>query len=124
MSNNSKNIVLGICAGIAAYRMYDLINELKKLNHNVTVVLTHDAKNFVNELTLKVLSSNNVYSDMFDPKAQSKPMHIELADKADIVLVAPATADFVAKNRRSSHYCSKVSLVTNHQPPALSINML
>jgi len=128
MSNNSKNIVLGICAGIAAYRMYDLINELKKLNHNVTVVLTHDAKNFVNELTLKVLSSNNVYSDMFDPKAQSKPMHIELADKADIVLVAPATADFVAKavGGICDELLTSILIATKakvYVAPAMNVNM-
>ncbi|MBI2995528.1 MAG: bifunctional phosphopantothenoylcysteine decarboxylase/phosphopantothenate--cysteine ligase CoaBC [Candidatus Melainabacteria bacterium] len=93
----SKNIILGISAGIAAYKMYDLVSELKRLGHNVKVVLTKDAKHFVSELPLKVLSSNPVYSKMFSPEIQSKPIHIELADNADLILVAPATADIIAK---------------------------
>lgn len=97
MSNQSKNIILGISAGIAAYRMNDLVGEFKKLGHNITVVLTKDAKHFVSELPLKVLSGNPVYCEMFTPDLQTKPIHIELADKADLVLVAPATADIIAK---------------------------
>lgn len=99
LKNHIKNlnIVLGISAGIAAYKMYDLVSELKKLNHNVNVVLTKDAKNFVSELPLKVLSGNTVYSDMFNPDDQSKPIHIDLADKANIILISPATADIIAK---------------------------
>ena len=97
MSPQSKNIILGISAGIAAYKMYDLVSELKKLDHNVTVVLTKDAKHFVAELPFKVLSSNTVYSEMFNPESQSKPVHIDLADSADIILVSPATADIIAK---------------------------
>ena len=65
MSKQTKNIVLGISAGIAAYRMYDLVGELKRLGNNVTVILTKDARNFVSELPLKVLSSNPVYCEMF-----------------------------------------------------------
>lgn len=97
MAVQSKKIILGISAGIAAYKMYDLVSELKKQGHDVTVVLTKDAKYFVSELPLKVLSSNIVYSDMFSPEIQSKPVHIELADNADLVLLAPATADIIAK---------------------------
>ena len=97
MPTQSKNIILGISAGIAAYRMYDLVKELKRLGHSVTVVLTKDAKHFVTELPFKVLSSNNVYCEMFSPAIQSKPVHIELADSADFVLLAPATADIIAK---------------------------
>ena len=97
MSNQSKNIILGISAGIAAYRMYDLVGELKNLGHNVQVVLTKDARHFVSELPLKVLSLNPVYCEMFTPELQSKPIHIGLADSADLVLVAPATADIIAK---------------------------
>lgn len=97
MSTQSKNIILGISAGIAAYKMYDLVSELKDLGHNVTVVLTKDARHFVSELPFKVLSSNPVYCEMFDPTQQTKPIHIDLADSADIVLVSPATADIIAK---------------------------
>ena len=97
MPNQTKNIVLGISAGIAAYKMYDLISDLKKSGHNINVVLTKDSKNFVSELTLKILSSNSVHCDMFSPQSQIKPIHIELADSADIILISPATADIIAK---------------------------
>lgn len=128
MSGQPKNIILGISAGIAAYRMYDLISELKKLGHNVTVVLTNGAKHFVSELPLKVLSSNHVYCDMFSPEIQSKPVHIELADSADLVLLAPATADIIAK--AACGICDELItsiLLATHVPvyiaPAMNTNM-
>ena len=97
MTSQSKNIILGISAGIAAYRMYELVNDLKKQGHNVTVILTKDAKHFVSELTFKVLSGNNVYCEMFSHELQTKPIHIDLADNADLILISPATADIIAK---------------------------
>lgn len=97
MAPKQKNIILGISAGIAAYKMYDLVSDIKKLGHNITVVLTEDSKHFVNELPLKILSSNPVYSSMFSPDIQAKPIHIDLADNADLVLLSPATADIIAK---------------------------
>lgn len=97
MIAQSKDIILGISAGIAAYKMYDLVSELKRLGHNVQVVLTKDARHFVSELPFKVLSSNPVYCNMFDPLIQAKPVHIDLADNADLILVSPATADIIAK---------------------------
>ncbi|OGI06057.1 MAG: hypothetical protein A3I68_02965 [Candidatus Melainabacteria bacterium RIFCSPLOWO2_02_FULL_35_15] len=128
MSGQSKNIILGISAGIAAYRMYDLISELKKLGHNVTVVLTSGAKHFVSELPLKILSSNHVYCDMFSPEIQNKPVHIELADNADLVLLAPATADIIAK--AACGICDELItsiLLATHVPvyiaPAMNTNM-
>lgn len=128
MANKSKNIILGISAGIAAYKMYDLVSDLRQLGHNVTVVLTRDSKHFISELTFKVLSSNHVYSEMFNPEIQSKPIHIDLADSADLVLVAPATADIIAK--MSSGICDE--LITNvllatrapiYVAPAMNTNM-
>ncbi len=128
MTRQSKNIILGISAGIAAYRMYDLVGEFKKRGHNVIVVLTKDAKHFVSELPLKVLSSNPVYCDLFSPEVQSKPIHIELADSADLILVAPATADIIAK--MANGICDE--LITNillaakvpvYIAPAMNTNM-
>ena len=128
MAKQSKNIILGISAGIAAYRMYDLISELKKRGHNVSVVLTKDARHFVSELPLKVLSSNPVYCELFSPELQSKPIHIELADSADLILVAPATADIIAK--MANGICDE--LITNillaaqvpvYVAPAMNTNM-
>ena len=128
MVKQSKNIILGISAGIAAYRVYDLIGELKKRGHNVFVVLTKDARHFVSELPLKVLSSNPVYCELFSPEIQSKPIHIDLADNADLVLVAPATADIIAK--MANGICDE--LITNillaaqvpvYVAPAMNTNM-
>lgn len=128
MTKESKNIVLGVSAGIAAFRMYDLVNDLKKLGHNIQVVLTHDAKHFVNELTFKVLTSNPVYSNMFDPNIQTRPIHIELASKADLILVAPATADIIAKmaNGICDELISSILLATEapvYVAPAMNVNM-
>ena len=128
MSKQTKNIVLGISAGIAAYRMYDLVGELKRLGNNVTVILTKDARNFVSELPLKVLSSNPVYCEMFSAELQSKPIHIELADSTDLILISPATADIIAK--MATGICDE--LITNvllasrcpvYIAPAMNTNM-
>ena len=128
MTGQSKNIILGISAGIAAYKMYDLVGELKKRGHNVTVVLTKDAKHFVSELSLKVLSSNPVYSEMFDPNIQDKPIHIDLADNAELVLIAPATADIIAKmaNGICDELITNILLATRASvfvAPAMNTNM-
>lgn len=109
MSTQSKNIILGISAGIAAYKMYDLVQELKELGHTVNVVLTKDARHFVSELTFKVISSNDVFCEMFACDIQTKPIHIDLADKADLVIISPATADIIAKI--ASGICDE--LITN-----------
>ncbi len=128
MPTKPKNIIIGICAGIAAYKMYDLVSELKKLGHNVIVVLTKDAKNFVSELPFKVLSSNPVYSDMFSPDIQAKPIHIDLADNADIILISPGTADIIAKiaNGICDELITNILLATKAPvfiSPAMNTNM-
>lgn len=128
MSSQPKNIVLGISAGIAAYKMYDLVSELKKIGHNVTVILTKDSKHFVSELPLKVLSGNPVFSEMFCPEAQTKPIHIDLADNADLVLVSPATADIIAKmaNGICDELITNIILATKapiYIAPAMNTNM-
>lgn len=128
MPPKQKNIILGISAGIAAYKMYDLVSELKKLGHNVTVILTKDSKNFVSELPLKILSSNPVYSDMFSPGIQTKPIHIDLADNADLILLSPATADIIAKmaNGICDELITNILLATKapvYIAPAMNTNM-
>ena len=128
MSNQSKNIILGISAGIAAYKMYDLVSELKKIGHNITVVLTKDSKHFVAELPFKVLSGNPVFCEMFSPVSQTKPIHIELADSTDMVLIAPATADIIAKmaNGLCDELITNITLATKapvYIAPAMNTNM-
>src|SRR5450432_3954812 len=91
------NIVLGVTGSIAAFRSADLASKLVKLGHTVRVVMTADAQKFVTPLTLQTLSKNPVTTDLFDEKPGWAPGHIELADSADLLLIAPATAHILAE---------------------------
>ncbi len=86
-------IVLGITGSIAAYKAADLASQLTKLGHDVYVVMTKAATEFITPLTLQVLSRQSVLVCLEDEKNSWKPGHIELADNADLFLVAPACAD-------------------------------
>ena len=92
-----KNIVLGVSGSIAAYKSADLVSQLVKLGHEVHVVMTRDAQEFITPLTLQVLSKQAVTSSLYDEKENWHPGHIELADNADLLVVAPATANVIAK---------------------------
>ena len=91
-----KHILIGITGGIAAYKICSLIRDFKKAGADVKVVCTPNALNFVTKLTLQNLTQNNVYVDEFDVK-DWKPEHISLADEADIMVIAPATANTISK---------------------------
>lgn len=91
------NIVLGVTASIAAYKAADIVSKLTKEECDVHVVMTRGASQFITPLTLQTLSRNPVTTDIFAEKAGWQPGHIELADNADVLLIAPATADVVAK---------------------------
>ena len=93
----NKRIVLGVTGGIAAYKSAELIRSLCKLGADVRVVMTKAACEFITPLTLQALSHNPVHLDLLDTRAEAGMGHIELAKWADIVLVAPATADFIAR---------------------------
>ena len=95
--NSKKNILLGVTASIAAYKACDLITELREVGYNVTVVMTKDAHHFVAPLSLQSFSGNEVVQDFFSLEGRVKPIHIELAKKSDLILVAPASADVIAK---------------------------
>lgn len=98
MSNlRHKRIVLGITGGIAAYKSIELIRLLRKVNAEVRVVLTPVATEFVTPLTLQAISGNPVSQSLLDPQAERSMGHIELAKWADIILIAPASADFIAR---------------------------
>jgi phosphopantothenoylcysteine decarboxylase/phosphopantothenoylcysteine decarboxylase/phosphopantothenate--cysteine ligase len=97
MSSNGKNIVLGVTGSIAAYKAADLTSQLTKLGHEVHVVMTDDAQEFITPLTLQVLSRQPVTTNLYDEKQNWHPGHIELADNADLLVVAPASANLVAK---------------------------
>ncbi|QRN05178.1 bifunctional phosphopantothenoylcysteine decarboxylase/phosphopantothenate--cysteine ligase CoaBC [Legionella sp. MW5194] len=92
-----KNIVLGICGGIAAYKSAYLIRELTRLGADVRVVMTQSAQQFITPLTLQALSGHEVRTELFDSQAERAMGHIELARWADYLLIAPASANFLAK---------------------------
>ncbi|AJS57859.1 bifunctional phosphopantothenoylcysteine decarboxylase/phosphopantothenate--cysteine ligase CoaBC [Paenibacillus sp. IHBB 10380] len=94
---NGKKIVLGVTGGIAAYKAAILCSKLTQKGADVHVIMTSSAKQFITELTLQSLSKNPVYSDTFDERDPSVVSHIDLADLADLVLVAPATANMIGK---------------------------
>lgn len=93
---NGKTILVGITGGIAAYKICELIRKFKKNGANVKVVATPNSLNFVTKLTLQNLSQNEVYVQEFDVK-KWKPEHISLADEADVMVIAPATANTISK---------------------------
>jgi phosphopantothenoylcysteine decarboxylase len=91
------NVVLGVTASIAAYKAADLASRLTKQGCSVHVVMTKGATQFITPLTLQTLSRHPVTVDIFDEKADWHPGHIELADNAELLLIAPATANVIAK---------------------------
>ena len=93
----NKTVVIGVSGGIAAYKACDIVSKLKKLNANVHVIMTKNAKEFVTPLTFQSLSQNYVVSDMFEEPKTWDVEHISLAKKADVFLIAPATANVIGK---------------------------
>jgi len=91
------NILLGVTGGIAAYKAADLVRRLKENQFNVRVVMTQGAKNFITPMTMQAVSGNPVHDELFDREAEAAMGHIELAKWADVILVAPATANIIAK---------------------------
>jgi len=92
-----KNIVLGVTGSIAAHRAADLASQLTKQGWSVHVVMTADAQRFITPLPFKTLSRHPVVTDLYDEEEGWKPTHIRLADEADLLLIAPATANIIAK---------------------------
>src|ERR1035437_9034350 len=90
-------IILGITGSIAAYKAADLASQLVKQGHDVQVVMTRAATEFIAPLTLQTLTRNRVLVSLEDEKESWKPGHIDLADQADLLLVAPATANVLAE---------------------------
>jgi phosphopantothenoylcysteine decarboxylase/phosphopantothenate--cysteine ligase len=93
----NKNILLGISGGIAAYKCAELTRRLVERGAKVRVVMTASAQEFITPLTMQAVSGHPVSSSLFDPAAEASMGHIELAKWADIVLIAPATADLIAR---------------------------
>ena len=92
-----KNVVLGVSGGIAVYKSCEIVSRLKKLGANVDVIMTDHAQEFVTPLTFQTLSKSAVVTNPFEPVKEFDINHISLANKADILVVAPATANIIAK---------------------------
>lgn len=92
-----KNILIGVCGGIAAYKTANIISKLKKKGYNVKVIMTENATKIITPLTLETLSRNKVVTDMWDINRGYEVEHISLAEWADVVLIAPATYNIVGK---------------------------
>jgi len=92
-----KTIILGVSGSIAAYKAADLTSQLVRKGHDVFVVLTENAAEFVGPITFQTLSRHPVTLGVFDEKDSWRPTHIDLADRADLFLIAPATANLIAK---------------------------
>jgi len=93
----NKQILLGVTGGIAAYKSADLVRRLQDAGASVQVVMTPAAQEFITPLTMQALSGNPVHTQLLDPESEAGMGHIQLARWADLVLIAPATADFMAR---------------------------
>ncbi len=97
MKRKYKNVVIGVTASIAAYKSCDIIRHLKKIGCDTKVIMSPDAGRFITPLTLQTISCNEVVTDMFRVGEKWDIYHTSLAEWADIILVAPATADMISK---------------------------
>lgn len=93
----AKSVVIGVTGSIAAYKACDVAGSLRKGGLDVHVVMTENAREFVSELTFRTVSRNRVTTGMFDSPDGWNPQHTSLADMADLILIAPATASIIAK---------------------------
>jgi phosphopantothenoylcysteine decarboxylase len=123
-----KCVVLGVTGSIAAYKSAELASLLVKQGHDVFVVMTQDATEFIAPLTMQTLSKNPVTTSFFDEKESWRPSHIELADRANLLLIAPATANIIAELAHgfASHPLAAIALATRAPiliAPAMNGNM-
>ncbi len=128
MTFQNKKILLGVTGGIAAYKSAELIRLLRKSGAEVKVVMTKSAKEFMTPLTLETLSGHPVYCDMFQSRDLPATHHISLARWADMILVAPATANFIARiaHGLANDLLSTICLSTESQiilAPAMNKSM-
>jgi phosphopantothenoylcysteine decarboxylase/phosphopantothenate--cysteine ligase len=125
---NNKRIVLGVCGGIAAYKSIELLRLLTKAGADVHVVMTRSAQEFVTPLTFQTLSSNPVHTELFNLIAEREIGHISLADKADLFIIAPATANVIGKiaNGIADDMLTTTAMATRAPvlfAPAMNVNM-
>ncbi|WP_088816257.1 MULTISPECIES: bifunctional phosphopantothenoylcysteine decarboxylase/phosphopantothenate--cysteine ligase CoaBC [Listeria] len=126
---NGKNILLAVSGGIAVYKAVALTSKLTQAGANVKVMMTEHAMEFVPPLSFQVLSRNDVYTNTFDEKNSKVVAHIDLADWADLVIVAPATANIIAKmaNGQADDMVTTTLLATEAPvwvAPAMNVHMI
>jgi phosphopantothenoylcysteine synthetase/decarboxylase len=114
---DAKCIVLVVTGSIAAYKSAELASLLVKQGHDVFAVMTRDAAEFITPLTLQTLSKNPVTTSFFDEKENWRPGHIDLADRANLLLIAPATANIIAElaHGLAGHPLAAIALATRAQ---------
>lgn len=125
-----KHVVLGVTGSIAAYKAAEIVRSFKKNGHRVTVVMTKAAEEFITPLTLASLSEEKVWHAMFDAEADERIIsHISLAQQADVLLIAPASANIIGKiaNGIADDLLSTVAMATTKTiviAPAMNDKML
>ncbi len=125
---SNKKILLIICGGISAYKSLEIIRDLKKKNAKIKTILTKNAKEFVTPLSISSLSQEKVYDDIFSIENESEMDHISLSRWADLILVAPVTANTISKlsSGSSEDLASTVILASNKKiylAPAMNVRM-
>lgn len=124
----NKNIVIGVTGGIAAYKSAEIIRLFKKEGAEVRVVMTESAKEFITPLTLQTVSGNEIHDSLLNANAELAMSHIELAKWADIILIAPCTAETMAKitHGRAEDLMGAIILASKasiYIAPAMNMNM-
>ena len=127
-SFSKKNILLGVTGGIAAYKAAEIIRLFKKLGADVRVVMTESAKEFITPLTLQAISGNEIHDSLLNTEAEAAMGHIELAKWADIILIAPCTAETISKitHGRADDLMGALILASKADifiAPAMNMNM-
>jgi phosphopantothenoylcysteine decarboxylase len=114
MKQKKRSVLLGVTGSIAAYKAAELASLLVKQGHDVFVVMTKDAREFITPLTLETLSKNPVTTGFYDEKQSWYPGHIALADRADLLVIAPATAHIIAElaHGLAGHPLAAIALAT------------
>ncbi|MBQ1594898.1 MAG: bifunctional phosphopantothenoylcysteine decarboxylase/phosphopantothenate--cysteine ligase CoaBC [Ruminococcus sp.] len=123
-----KTVVLGVTGSIAAYKIANLASSLVKLHADVHVIMTKNATNFINPITFETLTKNKCMTDTFDRNFMNNVAHVSIADKADVMLVAPASANIIAKMAHgiaddmlsTTYLAMKCPVIVS---PAMNVNM-
>lgn len=93
----TKNIILGVTGSIAAFKAASIVSKLKSQGYDITVIMTKSSQSFIHPLTFRTLSQNKVVTDIFIDESVYNPQHVSIAQKADLIVIAPATANIIGK---------------------------